>query len=256
MRIAMLGAGNVATHLSKALINAGFPVAQVWSRNIENAVDLASQIGANSIAKIEEVSTDIDIVILAVADDAIAEISNRLPINADRVVLHTSGSTAIDTLNKHQKFGVLYPLQTFSKNTDLDFSQIPLCIEANDDDTLNQLNLIANRLSNNVVFVNSDSRMRLHIAAVFACNFSNYFFGIAQDLMSGAQLNFDLIRPLIQETASKAMEKKPVDVQTGPAKRNDQNTIKKHLELLESEPTLKELYALLSQNIVKKYSES
>lgn len=252
----MLGAGNVATHLSKALINAGFPVAQVWSRKTDNAINLSLQIGANSIANIEDVDTDIDVVILAVADDAISEIVNKIPRLKNRIVLHTSGSTSIELLNQHPKNGVLYPVQTFSKTIALDFTQVPICIEASDTDTLNQLNLLAKKLSNKVEFVNSENRMRLHISAVFACNFTNYFYSIAKDLMDDARLDFELIKPLIQETADKVMQNNPADVQTGPAKRDDQITIQKHLELLKNKSSIKELYTLISQNLVKKYSNS
>lgn len=256
MRLAMVGAGNVATHLSKALINAGYPVAQVWSRNIDNAVNLALEIGANSIANIEEISSDVEMIILAIADDAIAEIAQKLPINSDRIILHTCGSMPLDVLNMHPKFGVIYPIQTFSKNTELDFGQIPLCIEAHNNETLNVLYSIAKNLSNNVAKVSSENRMRIHIAAVFACNFTNYFYSLAHELLLNAQLEFDIIKPLIKETALKVMLSNPEEVQTGPAKRNDQSTIDKHLELLKNQPSIKDLYALISQNIVKKYSKS
>ena len=139
MRIAMLGAGNVATHFSKALINAGNSIEQVWSRDHSNAIDLASQIGAKSIANIVDISNDIDLVIVAVSDDAILVVSSQVPVQNSRIVVHTSGSTDISALNTHVKSGVLYPLQTFSKDADLDFSVVPLCVEGSNVETQNFL---------------------------------------------------------------------------------------------------------------------
>lgn len=254
MKIAILGSGNVATHLSKALIKAGHPVMQVWSRNHDNAIDLALEIGANSIPEIKAIKAYIDVVIIAVTDDAIATVAHQIPEKENRLILHTSGSTSLEVLNsRFQNAGVLYPIQTFSKNSDLDFSQIPLCLEASNNWAMQQLESMANQLSNQVQQVNSEARALLHVAAVFACNFTNFFYSIAQQLTDSVQLDFSLLRPLIQETADKAMLNNPIDVQTGPAKRDDQQTMQKHLDLLKNQPQLQTLYQAISQYIVKMY---
>ncbi|MEO5912493.1 MAG: DUF2520 domain-containing protein [Pelobium sp.] len=254
MKIALLGSGNVATHLSKALIKAGYPVMQVWSRKENNAIDLALQIGANSISDCKEIKDSIDVVILAVTDDAIENVASQIPQKEGRLVLHTSGTTPLNVLEKYfDSCGVLYPLQTFSKTADLDFQTIPICIEANNIKAENQLELIAGKISSKVEKLDSPSRAILHISAVFACNFTNYFYSVAQELLEGVQLNFDLLRPLIQETADKAMLNLPFEVQTGPAKRNDQLTMNKHLALLKDNSYLQGLYSSISQGIVKMY---
>ncbi len=256
MRIAMLGAGNVAKHLSKALIRSGNPVVQVWSRNNENAIDLALKIGANSIADFQEIDEDVDLVIIAVNDDAISSIANLIPKKDNRIVAHTSGSTDISVLNMHSKSAVLYPLQTFSKNIGLDFTKVPLCIESTDEATEAQLLNLAHQLSEKVEVVSSENRVKLHISAVFACNFTNYLYTVSQELLESSSLSFDLIKPLIFETVNKIVDNAPENVQTGPAKRNDEQIMTKHLEILESNSEWQKLYRLISQNIVKKYAHS
>ncbi len=251
MKIAMLGAGNVATHLSKALINAGNPVAQVWSRDHNHAIELALQIGANSIVDIADITEDVDLVIIAVKDDAMSVVSAQILPQNSRIVVHTSGSTDIDLLNAHPKSGVLYPLQTFSKEIDLDFNEVPLCVEGSDADTQNMLLNLANQLSNKTQIVSSAERIKLHISAVFACNFTNHLYAIAHDLMLESAVSFELLKPLIMETVNKINNHDPKSVQTGPAIRNDTSTMNKHLKILESKPDLHDLYRLISQSIVK-----
>jgi predicted short-subunit dehydrogenase-like oxidoreductase (DUF2520 family) len=258
MNVAILGSGNVATHLSKALIKAGYPIKQVWSRKNENAINLALEIGANSISSINELSENIDLIIITVSDNAILEVAQQIPnFLSQKLVLHTSGSTPLSVLDGiSSSTGVLYPLQTFSKNSDLDFSCIPICIEANQEYVLENLNQLACKLSNNVSKVNSANRLILHISAVFACNFTNYFYSIAEDLLKSNDLDFELIKPIILETAEKALLNSPAMVQTGPAKRNDQITINKHLSVLEQQPQIREVYQFISQQLVKNFQQS
>jgi predicted short-subunit dehydrogenase-like oxidoreductase (DUF2520 family) len=255
MNVAILGAGNVATHLSKALIKAGFPIKQIWSRDHNHAVDLALQIAANSIENIKELSENLDVIFIAVADDAIENVANQIPIALNQIlIVHTSGSTPLSVLNNISiQIGVLYPIQTFSKTSDLDFSNIPIVIEGNNKDVLNKITTIAHKISHQVKEVNSSDRLILHVAAVFACNFTNYLYSIADDLLQSKNIDFNLIKPLILETAEKAMSNSPASVQTGPAKRNDQITINKHLAVLENQIDNKEIYQLISQHLVKKF---
>lgn len=254
MKIALLGSGNVATHLGKALIQAGHPVTQVWSRNPNKAIELALEIGADSIQDISSISSETDTIIIAVNDDGIENVASQIPSYPNQLVLHTSGTTPLSVLEKHTtNYGVLYPLQTFSKTVDVDFSTVPLCIEGSNPETLAQIKSLAIQLSSNVNEVNSQQRALLHVSAVFACNFTNHFYYIAQQILEHNGLNFDLLRPLIQETNDKVMLNKPSEVQTGPAKRNDQQTMQKHLAILQTQPNWQALYQMLSQDIVKIY---
>jgi predicted short-subunit dehydrogenase-like oxidoreductase (DUF2520 family) len=256
MKIAIVGSGNVATHLSKALQKTGHQLVQVWSRNSENAMNLASEIGANSISDISEINEEIDFVVIAVADDAIESVAAKIPKKEKRFIIHTSGSTSMDVLQKFaDHFGVIYPLQTFSISSEIDFTQIPLFIEANSAASLELLNKLSYNLSTKVYQADSETRTLLHISAVFACNFTNHLFTIAQQILKEKGLSFDLLRPLIKETVDKALSNLPQDVQTGPAKRNDTLIIHKHVELLSSYPKWQEIYQLISQDIVKMHRQ-
>lgn len=256
MNIAVLGAGNIAWHLSKALIHAGHPVKQIWNRTAEKAVALALEIGADSITHLSQIDADIDLIIIAVSDEAIEFVTQKIQLSPQQILVHTSGSTALDVLLPYtQKAGVIYPLQTFSKAVQVDFSQIPIGIEALDENSTQILFNLAKSLSPKTYYINSQQRLIMHTAAVFACNFTNHFYSIAQELMQQSGLDFNLIRPLIQETAAKVQQVLPQEAQTGPAKRNDQLTIQKHLDLLKNNPTWMLLYQQISQDIVKMYSK-
>ena len=187
-------------------------------------------------------------ILISVKDDAIEEVALQLT-NYRGLIAHTSGAVAINALANHENYGVFYPLQTFSKNTALDFSTVPLCLEANGTANLNQLKQLANLISKKVYEVDSAQRKTLHLAAVFACNFPNYLYGIAQQLLAQHQLDFDIIKPLISETANKIQNALPMDVQTGPAVRNDEQTLKKHEGMLTKHPEWLNIYKLLSQQI-------
>ena len=254
MKIAILGAGNVASHLSKAFIKAGHPVTQVWSRHHENAINLALEIGANAVTDIKDLSESVEVVIIAVSDDAIENVVSQIPVKEKRLIIHTSGITDIAILQKFSDYcGVIYPLQTFSKFAEIDFNLVPLFIEGNSNSSFDKISNIASQLSIKVQVADSQTRALLHVSAVFACNFTNHFYTIAQQILQEKNLSFDLLRPLIQETANKAMLNLPSTLQTGPAKRNDELTINKHIELLSSHPQWQVIYHLISQDIVKKY---
>ncbi len=255
MNIAVLGSGNVATHLSKALIKSGYPVHQVWSRHYDNAIELALEIGANSIPSLIDISQSIEVIVIAVSDDAIESVASQIPNKENRIILHTSGTTSLEILKKFTSHcGVLYPLQTFSKSADIDFSQVPLFIEADSFYAQDKISEIANHLSLKVNQADSETRALLHISAVFACNFTNHLYSIAAQILKDKNLSFDLLKPLIKETTEKALLNLPYSVQTGPAKRNDELTINKHLQLLQLHPNWQNIYQLLSQDIVKMYS--
>jgi len=251
MRITLIGSGNVATHLAAALKNAGHRIVQVYSRDAQHAAMLAYHVGAEAIDNLSVISPDTDMFIISVKDDAIIEMVKALA-GYQKLIVHTSGSTNLnDMLVFTDNAGVLYPLQTFSKTKEVDFWTVPLCIEAANAHIKTDLEQLAATISNNIYHVNSADRKILHLAAVFACNFPNYLYTVAQQLLARHQMNFDMLKPLILETAQKAQTQLPANVQTGPAVRNDVVTMDAHLQMLKNEPYLQEIYTLLSQGIIK-----
>ncbi len=251
MRITIIGSGNVATHLAAAFKNAGHVIVQVYSRELQNASLLAYHVKAEAIDDLTRINSDTDLFIIAVKDDAINDVAAALAKH-QKLIVHTSGATSLDILlAQTNQAGVFYPLQTFSKTRELDFRTVPLCIEGRDESITTKLEDLARTISNNVYRINSDQRKTLHLAAVFACNFPNYLYHIAQQLLEQKQISFDLLRPLILETAQKVQDHLPADVQTGPAIRKDEKTMEAHLQLLHQQPHLQQLYQLLSQGIIK-----
>jgi predicted short-subunit dehydrogenase-like oxidoreductase (DUF2520 family) len=251
MRITIIGSGNVATHLSAAFKNAGHRIVQVYSRNMDNAALLAYHVKAEPIDDLAQIDPETDIFIISIKDDAIGLVAEQLAVH-QKLMVHTSGATDMYALLAFSdNVGVFYPLQTFSKTKELDFRTVPLCIEAADQSIAKNLNELAQTISNNVYDVDSTQRKVLHLAAVFACNFPNYLYNIAQQLLAQHNLDFDLIRPLILETAQKALVALPATAQTGPAVRRDEVTMNNHLALLADRPDLQQIYNLLSQGIIK-----
>jgi predicted short-subunit dehydrogenase-like oxidoreductase (DUF2520 family) len=252
MRITIIGSGNVATHLAAAFKNAGHRIMQVYSRNMQNAALLGYHVGAEAIDDLSHINPETDLFIISVKDDAIVSIAKGLA-KYGKLTVHTSGAVSLGALSAiTPKAGVFYPLQTFSKNKEIDFFTVPLCIEGIDEEITDQLEQLAQTVSNRVYRVNSAQRKVLHLAAVFACNFPNYLYDAAQQLLEKQQMDFEMLRPLILETAKKVQDHLPGEVQTGPAIRDDENTMAAHLQMLNNEPALKSIYELLSQEIIKK----
>ncbi len=255
MNIVLLGSGNVATHLGRAFKMAGQTIVQVWSRDIDHAKELADTIGSEAVSDFDDLNTSADLYIIAVNDDAIKSVAGQLRVG-EKLIVHTSGSTSLDALEGvSSHIGVFYPLQTFSKNKAVDFRQIPIAIEANNDEDLAAIRSIADRLSERVTELNSAQRKALHVAAVFACNFTNHLFALSQELLEANKLDFDLIRPLIAETVGKIILNDPISVQTGPAVRNDLAIVNSHLEMLKDQPEMYEIYEKLSQSIVNLHKQ-
>lgn len=251
MRVVIIGSGNVASHLAKALHKANVEVAQIWSNTYENAVFLADLVNAKPIKQLNEVDENADFCLISVKDDAIPEIAKKL-LNFKGIIVHTSGAVNLNVFDGLAvNYGVFYPLQTFSKSKRVSFDNIPLCVEANNQNTLDNLKLFANKLSHNVREIDSEKRKILHLAAVFACNFTNHLYALAEEILEANQLNFEILRPLITETANKVQHALPLQVQTGPAIRNDEETLKKHEELLVKQPQLLNIYKTLSDSIKK-----
>ncbi|RZK60640.1 MAG: DUF2520 domain-containing protein [Pedobacter sp.] len=251
MKVVVIGAGNVATHLAKALYAANVQVTQVWSHHNENAKTLAAELNAKAIANLSEIDLAADICLVAIKDDAIVEIANQLK-DFKGLIAHTSGAVNLNVFEcQFENYGVFYPLQTFSKSKEVDFKVIPLCLEANNKSSLDKLKELASKLSRNIVEINSEKRKILHLAAVFACNFTNHLYELADEILKANQLDFDILRPLIAETAEKVQTAFPLDVQTGPAIRNDEQTLIKHQQLLLKQPQLLDIYKTLSDSIKK-----
>ncbi len=250
-QIVIIGSGNVATHLSLALKEVEKEILQVYSRTAANAKILAGNVEANFTTEPEEVAGNADLYIIAVSDDALIQVAERINFN-NNLVVHTSGSATIDVLkNFSSNYGVFYPLQTFSKSRKVDFSEIPVCIEANNIENIERLKSLALSLTDKIYFIDSEKRRTLHLAAVFASNFSNFMYSIAQKIVQDNELDFDMLKPLIQETAEKVQQVLPEDAQTGPAKRGDEMIMKLHVEMLKDYPEYQELYRILSEGIGK-----
>lgn len=255
MKAILLGSGNVATHLGMALKNAGHKILQVWSRNIDHADELAGLLEASAVNQLEELVSDADIYIVSVTDDAIPDVITKFPFS-DKLIVHTSGTTHRNVLDsKSLHTGVFYPLQTFSKQREVNFRSIPIAVEGRHEKDERKLIALAETMSDKVMVLDSEQRMALHVAAVLACNFTNHLYTVAEGILAGKGLDFKLILPLIAETANKIQSLPPDKAQTGPAVRNDQLTINKHIDFLKNQPDLQQLYKLLSQNIINFYQK-
>jgi len=244
--VVILGAGNVATHLFKGFSKTSeVSVVQWYNRSLsaiqsyESIVDITDDLNTLKEA---------DVYILAVSDDVICELSSKLPFK-NKLVVHTSGSVSVYDIDKKHKRGVLYPLQSFSKNAEMDFANVPICIETIDKACFPILKELSLSLGSPIKRINSDQRRVLHLAAVFVNNFTNQLYRIGHEITESEGAEFDLLKPLILETAKKVQEMSPFKAQTGPAKRNDKKTIKKHLKTLESEHH-KDIYELLTKSII------
>lgn len=250
----ILGSGNVAFHLGKVLAQKGIHVDAVYSPNTVHAAALAAQLHTNAINDCTNLPLSSDLYIIAVKDTAIEEVSNQLP-EVKGLVVHTSGNTSMEVLSKHKHCGVFYPLQTISKHSEVNFAHVPMLLETREQEDMERLKQLADTIGAQSYEVNSDKRKIVHVAAVFANNFSNHLYGIAQQILTANNLSFDMLKPLIQETANNIQTHNPQEVQTGPAVRGDQTTIDKHLKLLEGMPEYAQLYKLLSQNIKDSLTE-
>lgn len=252
MRIVLIGSGNVATHLADAFFERGVQIVQVYSRTVDNARALAQSVGASFTNKLEDILPDADFYIFSVKDDALAEIISQMPAT-NGVWAHTAGSVPVSVFEGFcDNFGVLYPLQTFSKNRKLNFAEIPVFVEANNAETLRKIGDLATMISRKVQPLSGERRRYLHLAAVFGCNFVNHLYALAAEILEDEQITFDALKPLITETAAKVMELSPHDAQTGPAVRFDEKVIQKHIDMLK-DPKTKQIYRLLSEQIYEKH---
>ncbi|MFO7657450.1 MAG: DUF2520 domain-containing protein [Bacteroidales bacterium] len=252
----LIGAGNVAWHLGKALAINNIKIEQVISRTASAAKELANQLNAVYIAEPGQIRENADIYIIAVSDDAIGDVLKKLP-PTNGLVVHTSGTTSLSIFEGFcHNYGVMYPLQTFTRNRPVNFCEIPLFIEANTPANLEKIKQLGGMVAKEVYPADSATRAKMHLAAVFACNFTNRMYGIAEEILASENIDFSILHPLIKETALKALSMQPVEAQTGPAVRGNAQIIRRHLEMLNSIPGLKNIYAILSDNIQKKYHKA
>ena len=249
--IALIGAGNVATHLGKALKQAGYKIIQLFSRTISSASELAEKLQCPYVTDLNLVTSNADIYLVSVKDDALDKVIPQLvKQNPNALFLHTSGSTSMNVWEGYVKrYGVLYPLQTFSKRFVVDFKTVTFYVEAVYPTDLDIVRQMAYSLSENVYETDSEQRLYVHLAAVFACNFSNHMYAIAYKLLQEKGLSFVPLLPLVDETVRKIHQLNPVGAQTGPARRWDRMIMNKHESLLKTCPAIADIYKKVSESI-------
>lgn len=245
--IAILGSGNVAHHLIRYVQNSlSLNLQQIYARNPEKVI--ISGLDVSKIITDLDQLQEADLYIIAVSDDAIGELSDRLPFE-NRLVVHTSGTAPLEVLNAKNRRGVFYPLQTFSKTKEVDFKTIPMCLEAGTDNDFETIKYIAEQFSDFVYQISSAQRKSIHVSAVFVNNFVNHMYVLGNKICDEHNIPFQILKPLIKETADKIVSLKPIDAQTGPALRRDSKTIEKHLAFLDENIHLKNLYLTLTESI-------
>lgn len=252
-KIAILGTGNVAWHLAPALEEAGHTITEVYGRSEKNIKGITQKLyTAESKTDLDFTESIAEIFIIAVRDDAISEIADEIILPEDSILLHTSGSVSIEALGYSSATytGIFYPLQSFSKDREISFGEVPFLLESEDQTTLQKLKKLAKSLSHLQYVVKSKDRKALHVAAVFASNFSNHMIRLSEEIMSRQGLDFEMLKPLIIETLSKSLELGAKKAQTGPAKREDMNTLEAHHQFLNYNEQVAEIYRLISQDII------
>lgn len=250
--IAVAGAGGVASSMAPALKEAGHSVRCVYSRTRESACTLADAIGSEWTVSLESLPHGVQICIVMLRDDALKSLAPDIvkACGPDTLYLHTAGSVPMSLWQEAgaKHYGVLYPMQTFSRGKQVDWQQVPVFVEASPGD-LDTVRTLAESISGHVQELSSDDRCRLHIAAVFTCNFTNRMYAIAQRLLERMDVPFSVMYPLLAETAAKAQKMNPAEGQTGPAVRGDHSVMDHHLQMLADTPEWAELYKLISKDI-------
>jgi len=245
IKVVIIGSGNVAHHLIAAFAKSKkVEVIQVFARQKENVTPLFD---FNKITSIYTDLAEADLYIIAVSDDAIATVSSQIPFK-NRLVVHTSGTVSINSLDSKNRKGIFYPLQTFTKEKAVDYSKVPICLESENETDFKLLENVAQSISNSVFKINSEQRKALHVSAVFVNNFVNHLYQIGNEICEENKVSFEILKPLILETANKLMSLSPKEAQTGPAKRNDTQTIEAHLDFL-SNKNHATIYKTLTQSI-------
>lgn len=254
MKIALIGAGNLATILGHALYNAKHDIVQVYSRTMAAAKQLAERLNAVPTDDLETITNDADLYIIALKDSVLDEVIGKIcPNRSEKLFVHTAGSMPIDVFRgRTKRYGVLYPMQTFSKTRIVDFRNIPVFVEANSISTMQTIIGVAQSVSDNVQELSSADRRYLHLAAVWACNYVNHCYDLAAEVLQKVGLPFDVMLPLTDETARKVHELSPREAQTGPAIRYDENIIEAQMQLMNDNPKAQKIYELMAKSIHEK----
>lgn len=249
IKISIIGAGNVATHLGQRFFDCKINVVNVFSRDFSKAEQLAERIEATPINDLSDLSDDADIFIVAVKDDAINEVAEQMFIK-NKLVVHTSGATPSTVFKKaFERYGIFYPLQTFSVGQPVDFETLPICVDANSAKDLKLLEDLGKLICPNIYRIDDKERAILHVCAVMVNNFTNHLYTIANDILDHENISMNILKPLIQETVNKIQNNPPKEMQTGPAIRKDSQTIEKHLDFLEKYPNYQMIYKMMSESI-------
>ena len=250
MKIVIIGSGNLATQLALALKDVNHSIVQIFSRTASHAQELANKIGCSYTASLEAVLSDAELYILAVKDDSLASLAATLCASRPSALfLHTAGSMPLSVFEGHaSQYGVLYPMQTFSKNRRVNFGEIPCFIEASSPEALAIIRTLAESISDHVVDCDFEKRKKMHLAAVLACNLTNHCYRLAERVLDAEQIDFRLFLPLIEETARKVKTLSPKDAQTGPMVRYDQNVMQMQIAMLPDDRT-REIYRLMAESI-------
>lgn len=258
-KIVLIGAGNVATHLGMGLQQSGCQILQIYSRTQKSASELADLLKVPYTTALEEITSEADVYIVALKDSAFQDLLPYIIKGKEKsLFVHTAGSLPMSMWKDAvARYGVLYPMQTFSKQRKVNLAEVSFFVEASNDEDLQMLKGMAGMLSPKVYEATSEQRKYLHLSAVFACNFSNHMYALSAYLLKQKGLPFESMLPLIDETSRKVHELSPQEAQTGPAIRNDENVMQSHLDLLADEPVLHELYEKISQSIhqIKEYDK-
>jgi predicted short-subunit dehydrogenase-like oxidoreductase (DUF2520 family) len=248
-KITLIGSGKTATALGKALVSAGHEFVQVWSRSEVGANDLAKLVNAKATSDLTSINANADIYLIAVKDDAIGEVAGKLKVG-NKIIAHTSGIKSKELLKESSpNYGIFYPFVSMTKETTTDFNNALLMIEGSNEETVSALSSLASTISDNVRMVEEKQRQSLHLAAVFAHNFTNHMYTIAEKILDDKGLRFDDLRPLIAAHLASVQKLTPSALQTGPAIRHDSTTIDEHLHLLDQNIELRDLYLTLTEAI-------
>ncbi len=244
----------MGSHLAKALHKAGVDILQIFSRDLSKIEVLTRKVGAGPVSRLEKVSREADVYLLSVKDQAIEEVAKKLAdgLGKDKLVVHTSGATPSTVLRPYfERYGVFYPLQTFSKDQEVAFRQVPFCIDACVQKDVDFLKQLAASISEKVFLISDEQRAVLHVAAVFVNNFTNHLVGIGKQIVEKEKIPFELLLPLLNETVAKLNRLSPEEAQTGPASRDDKATIERHLKYLEKYPAYRQMYEVMTESIQK-----
>ena len=256
MNVSFIGSGNVTWHLAPAFDNSDFAVREVYSRNPKNAEAVVEKLYQASVkTSLDFSNSPSRIFIIASSDDAIQDIASEIVMPENSILVHTSGSQPLSALSYSgtPNIGVFYPLQTFTKGKKIDLKEVPVFIEAENSFTQKTLQALAKTVTRKTYLISSADRKALHVAAVFASNFTNHMLSLAEEILTKRKIDFEYLKPLIAETINKALEIGPHKAQTGPARREDLETLDNHLDFLSADESAAEIYRVISQDIIDKY---